>query len=301
MAISALSGPRRCSRTLTRSKPCGWPWKRRDSRSISARSWRRISPNRRWCRSGTEAGALGRAVGGGRGPVSLLTDDQPWWTHGAFSCRDSLIGPLYLLLQEVLDPDEHAAEWMLQYSADLFHVRNVALSQPYYSEHALFTPPPRRSEGLPRGVLQRLLGSGGPRDLLVLGALPPRQPPQDPRGGLVPDADPVDAVPGAGRGAAAAPGHSRAWLEDGQRIAIRQAASYFGPFSLEVVSEVEQGRIPREVTCDAERKPKTVTIRLPHPDGQDAARVRGELRPGHRNSERRELHRPGGRLLEFAG
>jgi hypothetical protein len=58
------------------------------------------------------------------------------FTHGCFTTRDSLIGPLWLILQEVIDPDEVYARWMLAYHAELMTERNTAFSQPYYAPHA---------------------------------------------------------------------------------------------------------------------------------------------------------------------
>ena len=55
-----------------------------------------------------------------RGPVALQADGGNWFTHGAFSCRDSLVGPLYLVFQEVLEPDEPVAGLMLDFHAELF-------------------------------------------------------------------------------------------------------------------------------------------------------------------------------------
>jgi len=210
-----------------------------------------------------------------RGPVSLLTDGLPWWTHGAFACRDSLIGPLYLVLQEVLSPEEQAAEWMLQYSADLFHVRNVALSQPYYSEHAL--------AHLRRGEVKAFLaafynGLSGLADRETYSfwehyhhASPHKT--HEEAWFLMQTRWMLYLEEGAAL--RLLPGVPRAWLEDGKRITISNAASYFGPFSLEVISEVDESRITARVTCTTDRKPKTVTLRLPHPDGRRAVRASG--------------------------
>ena len=71
------------------------------------------------------------------------------------------------------------------------------------------------------------------------------------------------------------PGIPRAWLEDGKRIAFTDAVSYFGPVSLEVISEVDQGRLIARVTCTTDRKPKALSLRLPHPAGRRAVRVSG--------------------------
>ena len=67
----------------------------------------------------------------GNGPTSLLTDGEKYWTHGTFMARDGLGTPLYAAFCEVLAPDEMMTDHMLNYQADLIHMRNVGFSQPY--------------------------------------------------------------------------------------------------------------------------------------------------------------------------
>ena len=44
--------------------------------------------------------------------------------------RDSLLGPLYLAFQEVLDPKEPATDFLLSYHSELMTQRNVAFANP---------------------------------------------------------------------------------------------------------------------------------------------------------------------------
>jgi len=69
------------------------------------------------------------------GPSLLFVDGKKCYTHGTFTSRDSLLGPLYLVLQEVLNPNEEVVSFMLNYHNELMTTRNVAFSQPYYSPH----------------------------------------------------------------------------------------------------------------------------------------------------------------------
>jgi hypothetical protein len=221
-----------------------------------------------WCPS---AGPWAEA----RGPVSLMTDGESWWTHASFVARDSLLGPLYLLLQEVVEVNTPEADWLVNFSADLFHQRNVAFSQPYYSEHAL--------ANLRRGEVKAFLaafynGFTGLADretytfwehhshasvhktheegwflmqcrwMLYLE-----------RG------DTLQILPGI----------PRAWLEDGKEINIKNAASYFGPISFRIVSELKNGRIRAIIDCDTDRKPVNIEIRLPHPKALPAKNATG--------------------------
>ena len=84
------------------------------------------------------------------------------------------------------------------------------------------------------------------------------------------------------------PGIPRAWLEDGKKIEIKNAACYFGPFSLTVASHVKDGWIEAEVQCDSDRKPQSVSIRLPHPEGRLPGRVEGGSYDGKNEAVRIE-------------
>jgi len=48
-------------------------------------------------------------------------------------CRDSMLGPSYLIFQEVIEPCELAATFLLNYHCELMTKRNVAFNQPDYS------------------------------------------------------------------------------------------------------------------------------------------------------------------------
>jgi hypothetical protein len=67
----------------------------------------------------------------------------------------------------------------------------------------------------------------------------------------------------------------RRWLGQGQRIELQNVATYFGPVSLAVESRIAEGRIAAAVTCGNKRPPRTIVIRLPHPEGRKAVAVEG--------------------------
>jgi len=69
------------------------------------------------------------------GPLSLYVERGRWFSHLTFFCRDSLLGPLYLIFQEVIDPNEKVADLLVNYHTELMCTHNVAFSQPYYSPH----------------------------------------------------------------------------------------------------------------------------------------------------------------------
>ncbi|MBI3944788.1 MAG: hypothetical protein HY321_02640 [Armatimonadetes bacterium] len=210
-----------------------------------------------------------------RGPAALCTDGQAYFTHGTFLARDSLCGPLYLAAQEALEPNEPITDWLLDYHADLFYTRNVGFSQPYYSPH----PRAHLLRGETKAFLKEFYnGFAGLADRETYTFwehywhASPHKTHEEAwflmrtrwmlhmeRGDTL---HLLAAIP-------------RAWMEHGQRIEIRDAASYFGPFSLRVESQVAQHRIHAVVECATERKPARVALRLPHPLGQRATDVTG--------------------------
>ena len=60
----------------------------------------------------------------------------------------------------------------------------------------------------------------------------------------------------------------RAWFADGERIDLEGVRSYFGRIDARVRSHVGEGYIEATVTCDPERKPSRLAVRLPHPQGK---------------------------------
>ncbi len=211
----------------------------------------------------------------GTGPMVLYVEPGEWFTHGTFTARDGLIGPVYLVLQEVLDAGERAAAFMLRWQCELMCVRNVGLSQPYYCRHDY--------AHLKRGEVKAFLktyynGFTGLADRETytwwehyFHASPHKTHEEawflmQTRWMLwMEDGDTLRLLPGV----------PRAWLEDGKRIELRNVATYFGPVSLAVESRVGEGVIEAAVQCRSDRQPKSVALRLPHPDGRRAEGVDG--------------------------
>ena len=208
------------------------------------------------------------------GPVALFADQGNVYSHGTFTARDVLLGPLYLVFCEVLDAEEEAAVMMLDYHAELFYQHNSAFSQPYYSRHAWLQ--------LRRGLVKPFLKTY----YTTVSALADRQtytfwehlyhasPHKTHEEGwflmqtrwmlYMEVGDTLNLLPGI-------PGK---WLEEGKEIVLENMASYFGPVSLHLSSG--PGNIIKvSVQCDAGRGPETVRIRIPHPQGLHPTRVTG--------------------------
>ena len=211
----------------------------------------------------------------GNGPTSLLIDGERYWTHGTFMARDGLGTPLWAAFNEVLAPDEMTTDNMMNYQADVIHMRNVGFSQPYYSPH------PRLH--LQRGEVKAFLkefynGFAGLADRETysfwehyFGASPHKT--HEEAWFLMQTRWMLWLEEGETLRLLA--GIPRAWLEHSKRIELENVASYFGPVSVLVESQTEKYRIKASITCDTDRKPATVEIRLPHPLGRKAVSVNG--------------------------
>ena len=57
----------------------------------------------------------------------------------------------------------------------------------------------------------------------------------------------------------------RAWLEQGKRIKVRNAPTYFGTVAYEIVSDVDHGTITATIEIPARKPPHAVLLRLRHP------------------------------------
>lgn len=60
----------------------------------------------------------------------------------------------------------------------------------------------------------------------------------------------------------------RSWLAHGERIEIERAPTWYGPLSFRVESRIAAGQIIAEVDMAAAPRPKTLLVRLRHPDGK---------------------------------
>ena len=87
--------------------------------------------------------------------------------------------------------------------------------------------------------------------------------------------DAVDAAGGFADGAARDALNLARVLADGERIDLEGVRSYFGRIDARVRSHVGEGYIEATVTCDPERKPSRLAVRLPHPQSKKPVRITG--------------------------
>ena len=58
----------------------------------------------------------------------------------------------------------------------------------------------------------------------------------------------------------------RKCLEDGNKIEVRKAPTYFGPVSLQMESQARSGKILATVELEGNNRPQSLLIRIRHPD-----------------------------------
>ena len=210
-----------------------------------------------------------------RGPLSLYADGGEWYTHGAFPARDSLLGPLYAVFQEVIDPASLEATFTLAMHNELMTERNAAFSQPYYSRHPIIHL--RRKEV--KAFLKAYYNTSASladRDTYsfwehYFQASPHKTHEEawflmDSRWRLyMEDGDTLSLLPGI----------PRRYLEDGKAIEVDGMRSYFGPIHFKVQSNLEEGQIEASIECRSNRGPRQVKFRLPHPEGRKAVSAEG--------------------------
>ncbi len=209
------------------------------------------------------------------GPLALYAEGQNWFTHGAFGSRDSLIGALYLVIGEVLDPWESGAEALLKSHQQLFTVANAGFSQPYYVRHDFI----HAMRGEAKAFLKTFYNQ--------FTALQDRetytfwehyfhasQHKTHEEGWFLmqvrwmlwledgPSLRLLSCIP-------------RRWMEDGNSVELNRVASRFGILSLRVDSKLGEGRIVANVRCEKMQGLKEIVIRLPHPEGLKAVSVKG--------------------------
>jgi len=234
------------------------------------------------------------------GPVCLHAEGGTWTTHGTVTARDSLVGPLYLVFQEVIAPDERAATFMLNYNADLFTLRNVGFSQPYYHRHSWVNLVRGEVKAFLKAYYNTFAGLADRETYTFWEHYFHASPHKTHEEGWFLMETRWMLCLERGQTLRLLPGIPRAWLEDGKRIILEGVATHFGPLDLEVVSHVERGYIEAAFACDSERRPARVEIRLPHPQGMRASLVAGGVYDAERETVvLDEFHGQGGIVARF--
>jgi hypothetical protein len=195
----------------------------------------------------------------------LYLNNETFLSHGTFTVSDAMLGPLYLIFCEVLDPREPVSRMLLDYHQELFYQRNAAFSQPYYSRHNWV----QLKLGMTKPFLKTYYNTFpalADRDtytfwehLYKVSVHKTHEEAwflMETRWMLYLEEDQTLKL---------LAGVPRKWLENGKEIEVSNAASYFGSLSFRVVSNIDKGYIESTIECKPERMPQQVIIRIPHP------------------------------------
>jgi hypothetical protein len=195
----------------------------------------------------------------------LYLTNETFLSHGTFTVPDAMLGPLYLVFCEVLDPREPVSRMLLDYHQELFYQRNAAFSQPYYSRHNWI----QLKMGMTKPFLKtyyNTFSAVSDRDtytfwehLYKVSVHKTHEEAwflMETRWMLYLEEEQTLKL---------LAGVPRKWLENGKEIEVTNAASYFGPLSFRVVSNIDKGYIEATIECKSERMPKQVIFRIPHP------------------------------------
>jgi hypothetical protein len=81
----------------------------------------------------------------------------------------------------------------------------------------------------------------------------------------------------------------RAWLEQGKKIAIKNAPTYFGTLAYEIVSDADNGRITATIEIPSRNPPKSVLVRFRHPKAMPIKSVMVNGKPWAHFSKDKEV------------
>lgn len=204
------------------------------------------------------------------GAHHLYADGENCFTHGGFPLRCSLIGANWLIMQEVLDPNEQASDFIQKTNQYPLTRENAALSQPYYSRHDFAHIKRGESKAFLKTYYNQFAAHQDRETYTFWEHYWHCSEHKTHEEGwflmqtrwmlYLEEGDTLSllkAIP-------------RRWLEDGKQIVLDGVKSYFGPIGFKVESDLKNNIIKAEIKLESGRLPAKVAIRLPHPEGLKA-------------------------------
>ena len=210
------------------------------------------------------------------GGISFFADGGNWYSHGAFASRSCLAGPLWLIISEVLEPEENASNFMIKSNQYPVTRENAALSQPYYCRHDF--------AHIKRGEVKAFLKTYYNQFTAIqdretytfwehyYGASQHKTHEEGwflmqsrwmlwfEEGDIL---SLLRAIP-------------RQWLSNGKKIVLDGVKSYWGQIFFKAESDLKNNKIVAELKLiPLVKMPKGVSIRLPHPDNLKPSSCQG--------------------------
>jgi hypothetical protein len=225
---------------------------------------------------------------------------------------DSTLGPFHLVKSEVVEPDSPEADWMLncledrffmftppllqsridlsELSTDWFNIGGFEKLQPYYVHYQDAYLQRDEIQNFLRGFFNTLLTIADPMTLTFQEEL-------DEDGGE-PHKTHEEAwffhqfrfmlVMEMKNDLFLARGTPREWLRHGERIVVNQASTYFGTLSYSIQSREKEGEIEAKVVPPSRQAPRTLYLRLRHPEKAMIKHVTIDGRPWTRFDPQKE-------------
>lgn len=208
------------------------------------------------------------------GPRLLYQKAEKFRSHGTFTAPDAGLGPAYLVFCEVFEPEERLSEAVMTGVAEIMCQGNTGFSQPYYGRLNWW----QITQGMVKPFLNAYyttISAHADRETYTFWEhffrLSPHKTHEE--AGFLMDTRWMLYME-CGDTLHLFPAVPRVWLEEGKEIRLEGVRSYFGALDV-TVKGVEGGKIEAVVECKGERKPRCVSVRLPHPEGEKATGVTG--------------------------
>ena len=210
-----------------------------------------------------------------RGATTLYAEGGNWFTHGTFAARSVLTGAMWLAFWGVLDPDELGTTFLLKVNQAPTTCDNAALSQPYYSRHdavhlargevkpflrAYYNQLTALADRETRTFWEHYSGHSQHKTHEEAWFL------MQTRWALCREVGDSLCLFG---------GIPRAWLSPGSRVGMENACTYFGRITFLAETSDDGRGIEVRVTARDKRMPKTLRVRIPHPDQRSPVDVVG--------------------------
>ncbi len=209
------------------------------------------------------------------GPRALYQKKETFWSHSTFTVADALLGPMYLLFCEIIDPESLEAKMLLEYQSDLFLQGNSAFSQPYYSRHNWLQAKKKMVKPF-LNTYYHTFAAHADRETYNFWEHMYRLTPHktheeawflmETRWMLYMEEEETlnlfNTIP-------------RRWLEKGKSIELKGVRSYFGSLDVSMSADSHLDVIRATVKCQNPSRPKIVKIRIPHPKSKKPVKVEG--------------------------
>ena len=204
------------------------------------------------------------------GAHHLFADGGNCFTHGGFLLRTALVGANWLIMQEVLEPDEQASNFIQKTNQYPLTRENAALSQPYYSRHDFAHIKRGEVKAFLKAYYNQFTGLQDRETYTFWEHYYGASEHKTHEEGWFLMQTRWMLYLEEGNSLSMLKAIPRRWLEDGRKIVLNGVKSYFGAINFKAESDLKNNLIKAEIAIRSGRKPEKVIIRLPHPEGLKA-------------------------------